>query len=47
MFTQSLIDDYIVPLTKTAHPNFGPLAAKILQVDRRFLWNWCYYDLCV
>ena len=32
MFTQSLIDDYIVPLTKTAHPNFGPLAAKILQV---------------
>ena len=31
-FTQSLIDDYIVPLTKTAHPNFGPLAAKILQV---------------
>ena len=32
MFTQSLIDDYIVPLTKTAHPDFGPLAAKILQV---------------
>ena len=32
MFTQSLIDDYIVPLTKTAHPNFGPLVAKILQV---------------
>ena len=32
MFTQSLIDDYIVPLTKTAHPNFGPLAVKILQV---------------
>lgn len=28
MFTQSLIDDYIVPLTKTAHPNFGPLARR-------------------
>ena len=32
LFLEPLIDDYIVPLTKTAHPNFGPLAAKILQV---------------
>lgn len=32
MFTQSLIDDYILPLMKVDNPDFGPLAAKILQV---------------
>ncbi len=32
MFTQQLIDNYIIPLTKVSHPDFGPLAHKILQV---------------
>ena len=32
MFTQQLIDDYIVPLTKSSSPDFSALAAKILQV---------------
>lgn len=32
MFTQSLIDDYILPLIKVDDPDFGPLLAKILQV---------------
>ena len=32
LFTQSLIDDYIMPLTGTANPDFGPLGAAILKV---------------
>lgn len=32
MFTQKLIDDYILPLTKVSNPDFAPLAARILQV---------------
>ena len=32
LFTQSLIDDYIMPLTGTAKPDFGPLGAAILKV---------------
>lgn len=32
MFTQTLIDDYIIPLTKASNPDFGPLLARMLQV---------------
>jgi len=32
MFTKSLIDDYIVPLTKAGNPDFSGLLAKICQV---------------
>ena len=32
MFTKSLIDDYIIPLTKAADPDFSGLLTKILQV---------------
>ena len=32
LFTQSLIDDYIVPLTQTEQPDFSPLAGALLQV---------------
>jgi ATP-binding cassette subfamily B protein len=32
MFTQSLIDDYILPLMGQNNPDFGPLLAKIAQV---------------
>ena len=29
LFMQSLIDDYILPLTQAAQPDFGPLAAAL------------------
>lgn len=32
MFMQTLIDDYILPLLKTANPDFGPLAVAIGKV---------------
>ena len=32
LFMQSLIDDYIVPLTRAQAPDFGPLAAALLSV---------------
>ena len=32
MFTKSLIDDYIVPLTRAENPDFSGLLAKICQV---------------
>lgn len=32
MFTRTLIDDYIIPLTKTANPDFSGLAAAIMRV---------------
>lgn len=32
MFTKSLIDDYIVPLTKAENPDFSGLAARIFEV---------------
>ncbi len=37
MFIQSLIDDYITPLTGTANPDFGPLGAAILKVAAVYL----------
>lgn len=32
MFTENLIDDYIVPLLKTGNPNYGPLLAAMGRV---------------
>ena len=32
MFTKNLIDDYIVPLLKTGHPDYGPLLAAMGRV---------------
>ena len=32
LFTRTLIDDYIVPLTQTAHPDFHPLAIALLRL---------------
>ncbi len=32
MFTRTLIDDYIIPLTKAANPDFSGLAAAIMHV---------------
>ena len=32
LFMQTLIDDYIVPMTQTANPEFGPLAAALLRL---------------
>ncbi len=32
LFTQRLIDDYITPLTRSATPDYGPLAAALLRV---------------
>ena len=32
LFTQRLIDDYITPLTRSADPDYGPLAAALLRV---------------
>ena len=32
LFTQRLIDDYILPLTQSASPDFGPLAGALVRV---------------
>lgn len=32
LFMQSLIDDYIIPMTKVANPDFGPLKNAILNL---------------
>ena len=32
LFLQTLIDDYIVPLTKSNHPDFAPLASALLKI---------------
>ena len=32
LFTKSLIDDYILPLSKAAAPDFGPLAVTLLKL---------------
>ena len=32
LFTRTLIDDYIVPLTQTAHPDFAPLAHTLYKL---------------
>ena len=40
LFTKTLIDDYIIPLTKAASPDFGPLAGAIGRVA-------CFYGIGV
>ncbi len=37
MFTQSLIDDYIVPMLTVEEPDFGPLAQAIMRVAGFYL----------
>jgi len=37
LFLQTLIDDYIVPLTKMADPNFGPLALALMKLAILYL----------
>lgn len=37
LFSQTLIDDYIVPLTKSDDPNFGPLAHALLTIASVYL----------
>ena len=32
VFMQSLIDDYIIPMTQTADPDFSPLADALLKI---------------
>ena len=32
LFAQRLIDDYIVPMTQSASPDFGPLAHALMQM---------------
>ena len=32
LFLQTLIDDYIVPLTKSIDPDFAPLASALLKI---------------
>ena len=32
LFTRTLIDDYIVPMTRTAHPDFAPLAQTLFKL---------------
>lgn len=33
LFIRSLVDDYILPLTAAARPDFGPLAAALLKLS--------------
>lgn len=44
MFMQTLIDDYITPLLKSADPDFTPLAAGDCK-GSRFLCDWRLCDL--
>ncbi|MDE7308854.1 MAG: ABC transporter ATP-binding protein/permease [Lachnospiraceae bacterium] len=37
LFSQTLIDDYIVPLTESDNPNFGPLAHALLTIASVYL----------
>lgn len=38
LFMQTLIDDYIIPLTGTSNPDFGPLSGALLRVA-------CFYGI--
>lgn len=37
LFLQTLIDDYIIPLTKADEPDFGPLASALFQIAGIYL----------
>ena len=45
LFLQTLVDDYIVPMTKQANPDFAPLAGALLKVGCIYLIGilaaWC------
>ncbi len=51
LFMQTLIDDYILPMIGTEHPDFGPLAAAIGQVGMIYgvgaLFTWAYNRVMV
>ena len=51
LFMQSLIDDYILPLTKAENPDFGPLAAALFSVAATYaagiLCSYAYTRLMV
>lgn len=51
LFMQTLIDDYILPMIGTEHPDFGPLAAAIGQVGMIYgvgaLFTWAYSRVMV
>ena len=51
LFMRTLVDDYIVPLTQMADPDFGPLAAAILKLSIVLLAgvfaSWLYNRLMI
>ena len=51
LFMRTLVDDYIVPLTKMADPDYGPLAEAILKMIGVFLLgvfsSWLYNRLMI
>ena len=51
LFMRTLVDDYIVPLTKMADPDYGPLAQAVLKMVGVFLIgvfsSWLYNRLMI
>ncbi len=51
LFMRTLVDDYIVPLTKMADPDYGPLAQAVLKMIGVFLIgvfsSWLYNRLMI
>lgn len=51
LFMRTLVDDYIVPLTKMADPDYGPLAEAVLKMIGVFLIgvfaSWLYNRLMI
>lgn len=51
LFMRTLVDDYIVPLTKMAEPDYGPLAQAVLKMCGVFLIgvfsSWLYNRLMI
>ena len=51
LFMRTLVDDYIVPLTKMADPDYGPLAEAVLKMCGVFLIgvfsSWLYNRLMI
>ena len=51
LFMRTLVDDYIVPLTKMADPDYGPLAQAVLKMCGVFLIgvfsSWLYNRLMI
>ena len=37
LFMKNLVDDYIVPMTKVADPDFGPLAMALFKITLIYL----------